>query len=60
MVYFDRFEAPRKNLTPKVRFMRGAPGQIRTADTWFRRPVLYPLSYGCVYNRGKYSTVDNL
>ena len=23
----------------------GAPGGIRTPDTWFRRPVLYPLSY---------------
>ncbi len=22
------------------------PGGIRTPDTWFRRPVLYPLSYG--------------
>ena len=25
-----------------------APGQIRTADTRFRRAVLYPLSYGGV------------
>ncbi|CCH79833.1 hypothetical protein BN12_60039 [Nostocoides japonicum T1-X7] len=25
---------------------RRAPGQIRTADTRFRRAVLYPLSYG--------------
>ena len=25
----------------------GTPGTIRTYDTWFRRPVLYPLSYGC-------------
>ena len=25
--------------------MRGAPGPIRTADTRFRKPVLYPLSY---------------
>ena len=23
-----------------------APGAIRTPDTWFRKPVLYPLSYG--------------
>ena len=23
----------------------GAPGGIRTPDPWFRRPVLYPLSY---------------
>ena len=21
---------------------RGTPGKIRTCDTWFRRPVLYP------------------
>lgn len=26
--------------------LHGAPGQIRTADTRFRRAVLYPLSYG--------------
>jgi hypothetical protein len=24
----------------------GAPGRTRTSDTWFRKPVLYPLSYG--------------
>src|SRR5690606_33539334 len=24
----------------------GAPGRIRTCDTWSRKPVLYPLSYG--------------
>ncbi len=23
----------------------GTPGRIRTADLWFRRPALYPLSY---------------
>ena len=23
----------------------GTPGGIRTHDPWFRRPVLYPLSY---------------
>ena len=23
-----------------------APGRIRTCDTWLRRPLLYPLSYG--------------
>ncbi len=23
-------------------FQTGAPGEIRTPDTWFRRPVLYP------------------
>jgi hypothetical protein len=24
----------------------GAPGTIRTCDTRFRKPMLYPLSYG--------------
>ncbi|NOK58213.1 MAG: hypothetical protein GFH27_549279n20 [Chloroflexi bacterium AL-W] len=24
----------------------GTPGRIRTADTRFRKPLLYPLSYG--------------
>ncbi len=24
----------------------GAPGRTRTSDTRFRKPVLYPLSYG--------------
>ena len=28
-----------------LRFCGGALGQIRTADTRFRRAVLYPLSY---------------
>ena len=27
-----------------------ARDRIRTDDTRFRRAVLYPLSYGCVYN----------
>ncbi len=26
----------------------GAPGRIRTYDTRFRKPMLYPLSYGSV------------
>ena len=25
--------------------LRGAPGRIRTCDTRFRKPMLYPLSY---------------
>src|SRR5689334_2957385 len=29
----------------------GTPGGIRTPDPWFRRPMLYPLSYGRVANR---------
>ena len=31
-------------------FNRGAPGRIRTCDTRFRKPMLYPLSYeGLLY-----------
>ena len=26
--------------------MLGTPGRIRTCDLWFRKPTLYPLSYG--------------
>ena len=33
---------------PDQRLFNGAPGPIRTADTRFRRAVLYPLSYGGV------------
>lgn len=25
---------------------KGAPGRIRTCGLWFRKPSLYPLSYG--------------
>ena len=32
-------------MPPGLRFCPGAPGPIRTADTRFRRAVLYPLSY---------------
>ncbi len=32
--------------TALIRSGDGAPGQIRTAGTRFRRAVLYPLSYG--------------
>ena len=32
------------------------PGMIRTCDTWFRKPLLYPLSYGA--NRKSLSTKD--
>src|SRR5690554_483919 len=27
-------------------FVDGGPGRNRTCDTWFRKPLLYPLSYG--------------
>ena len=36
-------------MRPRIGLIRsgdGAPGQIRTAGTRFRRAVLYPLSYG--------------
>jgi hypothetical protein len=29
----------------------GASGRIRTCDTWYRKPVLYPLSYGGLRQR---------
>ena len=31
----------------------GDPGRTRTADTWFRKPLLYPLSYGAVRRHGQ-------
>ncbi len=36
----------------------GAPGRTRTSDAWFRKPTLYPLSYGgagaeCIEGRGR-------
>ena len=43
----------------------GASGRIRTCDTWYRKPVLYPLSYGGVRPRrlpkttGRDARVDN-
>ena len=47
----------------------GASGRIRTCDTWYRKPVLYPLSYGglrqksdpgaMVKTTGRYSCVGN-
>jgi hypothetical protein len=30
----------------------GGPGRIRTSDTRFRKPLLYPLSYGAVDGSG--------
>ena len=44
-------KTPLKHKTPSVKTRRSTcttlcvPGGIRTPDTWFRRPVLYPLSY---------------
>jgi hypothetical protein len=31
---------------PIYQDLRGAPGRIRTCDARFRKPTLYPLSYG--------------
>ena len=31
----------------------GASGRIRTCGTWYRKPVLYPLSYGGRTGRGR-------
>src|SRR3954452_9083351 len=36
-------ETPNKALTCRY---ASAPGRIRTCDTRFRKPMLYPLSYG--------------
>ncbi len=33
------------------RWGKGASGRIRTCGTWYRKPVLYPLSYGGVTAR---------
>ena len=30
----------------------GGPDRIRTCDTWFRKPLLYPLSYGALPIKG--------
>ena len=35
----------RRDALVRNREKSGALGGIRTPDTWFRRPVLYPLSY---------------
>src|SRR3954451_23070301 len=35
-----------------VNLVTDAPGWIRTTDTRFRKPVLYPLSYGGVGSEG--------
>ena len=33
------------------RDLKRALGEIRTHDPWYRKPVLYPLSYEGVYRR---------
>ena len=39
-----------------IRF--GAPGRIRTCDQGFRKPLLYPLSYGRHIEQGEKATRD--
>lgn len=39
----QRFQVGR---APRLGEARGAPSRIRTCDTRFRKPLLYPLSYG--------------
>lgn len=33
-------------LARPTRAIKRAPETIRTSDRWYRKPVLYPLSYG--------------
>ena len=33
----------------------GAPERIRTSDLWYRKPALYPLSYG---GRGGFKAIS--
>ena len=35
-----------KDTGPFTSHLLGAPGRIRTCDARFRKPTLYPLSYG--------------
>lgn len=32
-------------MVPRLEYSRSTLGGIRTPNPWFRRPVLYPLSY---------------
>jgi hypothetical protein len=38
-------ERPAHAFSCKPSAFRSAPGRIRTSDTGFRKPLLYPLSY---------------
>lgn len=40
------FEPATKEMRSTARFLKGAPGRIRTCDQEIRRLLLYPLSYG--------------
>src|SRR2546423_2341769 len=40
-----RRRGPGRERSPSVAHSSGAPGRIRTCDTRFRKPLLYPLSY---------------
>ena len=37
----------------------GAPGRNRTCDSWFRKPLLYPLSYGGGEVQATYPAIPN-
>jgi hypothetical protein len=41
----SRSEPPGMPFTCKPEVFESAPGRIRTSDTGFRKPLLYPLSY---------------
>lgn len=49
MYLVQQFTSKEKRVATSYSFFYGTPGTIRTYDTWFRRPVLYPLSYGCEF-----------
>lgn len=36
------------NLNPNESYVDGGPERIRTSDARFRKPTLYPLSYGAM------------
>lgn len=42
----------------RIHITHGAPGWDRTSDHRFRRPVLYPLSYGRLWKCTKYARID--
>ncbi len=37
------------NLNPNESYVDGGPERIRTSDARFRKPTLYPLSYGAIW-----------
>ncbi len=45
---FPRFQGPEIGLRTGYRppSRKSVPDRIRTCDLWYRKPMLYPLSYG--------------